>query len=90
MVSREDSVVVLDTGATANLVCFSWLAHHNRILERRGIPRVSTYPSKARFRFANGRLGDVRQAADIPLGVAGAQVKFTAFAPDADIPTLLR
>ena len=88
--SHEDSAVALDTGATANLVCSRWLAHYNRILERRGIPRMSTYPSKARFRFVDGRLGEVRQAADIPLGIAGAQVKFTALAPDADVPVLLR
>ena len=35
MVSQDDSVVALETGATANLACFSWLANHNRILERR-------------------------------------------------------
>ena len=42
LVSAEDSVVALDTGATANLVCFSCLAHRKRILARRGIPRVAT------------------------------------------------
>ena len=58
MVSREDGEVALGTGATANLVCFSWLVRHNRILERRGIPGVTTYPSRARFRFGYGRHGE--------------------------------
>ena len=71
MASQEDSVGVLDSGATANLVCCSCLAHQKRILERHGIPRVTAYPARARFRFEEGRLGEVRQAADIPLGVAG-------------------
>ena len=32
VVSRASSVVVLDTGATANLVCRAWLADHNLFL----------------------------------------------------------
>ena len=90
MVSQEDSAVVLDTGARANLVRFSWLQRHNRILERRGIPRVTTYPSQARFRFVYGRLGEVRYAADIPVGIAGNTGMFTASVLEADIPALLR
>ena len=35
---RDGSVVVLDTGATANLVCFSRLSHHNSLLEQKGFP----------------------------------------------------
>ena len=31
--SQEESVSVLDAGATANLVCFSCLARHNRASE---------------------------------------------------------
>ena len=42
LVPQEDSVVALDTGAAANLARFSWLAHHNRILERSGAPRETT------------------------------------------------
>ena len=83
VISQEYSVVVLDTGAAANLVCFRSLAHHNRILERRGIPRVTTYPSQARFRFGDGRLGEVRHAAAISVG-------FTAFVLGGGVPALLR
>ena len=50
--AQNDSVVILDTGATANLVCFSWLARHNRTLERHEVPRVTTYPA-----LATGALG---------------------------------
>ena len=45
LASQEDSVEVLNTGATANLVCISWPARHNRILDRHGIPRIATYRS---------------------------------------------
>ena len=41
LVSQEDSVVLSDTGAAATLARFGWLAHHNRILARRGIPRAT-------------------------------------------------
>ena len=33
LVSQEDSAVVFETGAAANLVRSSRLAHHNRILD---------------------------------------------------------
>ena len=83
-------MVVLNPGATANLVCSRWPARHNRILDWRGIPRVTTYPSKARSRFADGRLGEVRHAADIPVAIAGYRGMRTAFVLEADIPALLR
>ena len=79
-------VVVPDTGATANFVCFRWLEHQNQLLESYGYQRVSTDPPKARFRFGDGRLGEVRLAADIPVGLAGEKRKFAAFARDAAIP----
>ena len=40
------------------------------------------------FQVGDGRLGDLRCAADIPAGIAGNLGKITAFAPDADIPAL--
>ena len=90
LVSQDDSVVASALGATADIVCFSWLARHNRNLGRRGIPRVATYPSRERFRFGDGRLGEVRYAADIPAGIAGNRGVSTAFVLDADIPALSR
>ena len=83
-------MVVLDPGATADFVCFSWLARHARFLGKNGIPRVTTYPSKARFRFSERPLGEVRHPADIPVGAAGKKGKFTALVLDAGIPALLR
>ena len=88
--ARDDSVVVLDTGATANLVCFRWLSRHNSPLEQKGFLRVLTYPAQARFKFGDGRTGNVCFAADITEGTAGAKGALTAFALDADIPALLR
>ena len=87
--AHNDSVVILDTGATANLVCFNWLAHHNDLLARRGLPKVVSYPAHAMFKFGDGRLGEVCHAADITVGVAGVKGTFTAFVLDSDIPALL-
>ena len=90
LVSQESSVALLDTGATANLAFSRRLARHNRILDRYGIERVFTCSSKATFRLGGRRLGEVRHAADIPVGIAGNKGKFAAFALNADIPALLR
>ena len=87
-VSREDCVVLFDMGATANLARFSRQAHHNRILGKYAIPRVATYPARARFLFGAGRLGEVRHATDVPVGVARNRSMLTAFVLAADIPAL--
>ena len=90
LASRKDSAVASDTGAAANLVSFKWSAQQNRILERYGIPRAHTYFSRTRFRFGDGRLGDVRPAADIPVWIGSYKGARTAFAQDAGIPALFR
>ena len=71
LVSNEDSVVASVTGPTANLVCLCSLWLPNQLLERHGLPRVSTYPSQAGPRFRDGRLGEVLRAAQIPRGSLG-------------------
>ena len=86
----DDSVVEWDTGDTADLARFHWLGYPNQLLESRGFPRVSAYPSKARVRIGDGRIGEVRRGADIPAGVTWRKGKCTAFALDADIPALMR
>ena len=88
--AKSGSLVVLDAGATANRICFSWLGCHKRIIQKKGLPRVSTYPASARFRFGNGRLGEVRHVADIPVGIPGSMRQFAACALGADIPAFLR
>ena len=90
MVAGTDSVASSDTGATANLVGFRWLGRRNRILQRKGLPRVSTYPASARFKFGDRRLGKVHHAADIPVEIAGNKGKITALALEVDLPALLR
>ena len=80
LVSDEDSVVVLDTGATASPVCFRWLERQNRILEGRGRQKVLTYPSSASLRLHDGSLGEVRHAADNPADTSEKEGKLTAFA----------
>ena len=79
----------MDTGATANPVCLSWLARLRRILERHGIPRVTAKPAQARFRLGDGRLGEGRQAY-IAAGVAGDKGVLTAFATEGGISALSR
>ena len=86
----DDSAVVLDTGATANLVSVRRLTHSNSLLGEMGLPRVTTHPAMARFKFGEGRMGDVRSAAEITVGIAGANGNFTVFVLDADTPALLR
>ena len=88
--SDSDSAVVLDTSATATPACFSWLEHHNRTSERKAYRKAPTYLSSARFRFRDGRPGEVRRGAEIPLGIAGSKGKFTALPLDAEIPAPLR
>ena len=90
MVSRASSVVVLDTGATANLVCRAWVANRNLFLGELGMEKVRLYPSAARFKFGDGRIGEVQYAANITVGIAGRKGTFTAFVMDAEIPALLR
>ena len=86
MNSEEDSVFARDTRATASMACFRRLEQHNRHLGRNRLRRVPAYPSKAGFRFGDGRLGDVRHAAYVPAGIPGSKDRFTAYVPDADIP----
>ena len=87
---RDDSVVVLDTGATANSVCFKWLGNHNSYLRKLGSQKVAPPPTTARLKCGDGRVGEVRRAADTQVGVAGSRGACTAFALEADIPALLR
>ena len=44
--AKDESVAILDTGATANLVCSQWLRRHNELLARRGFPQVPTYQAE--------------------------------------------
>ena len=55
-----------------------------------GFPKVMPNPTMARFKFGDGRVGEVKHAADIKVGSAGRKGAFTAFVLDADIPALLR
>ena len=87
---REDGLAILDAGATANLVCFRWLENHNLLPAQRGFPQFSTFPAKARFEFRGSRMGEVRCAAEITVGVAGNKGSFTASVLDADLPAYLR
>ena len=71
--SKASSAVVLDAGATANLVRRAWLANRNQFLRRLGMEQAHLYPSAARFQFGDGRIGEVRHAANITVGVAGCK-----------------
>ena len=83
-------MVVLGDGAAANLACVRRLENHNLLSEIRGPLRESTHPAGARVQFGYGRLGEVRLAAEITVGLAGQGGTPAAFALEADIPALLR
>ena len=83
------SKVILDTGASANLVGAGWLNNHNSILKALGRPPAKIMPAFARSRYGDGRVGDVRRAASIPIAIAGATGHFMANVVDADVPALL-
>ena len=67
---KEDSDILLRTGATVNVARFRWLANRSSLLDKFGHPRVETYPAKARFEFGGGRMGAARVAGGITVGFA--------------------
>ena len=78
------TAVVLGAGATASLASSKWPDNHNSHLRKMGFPDVDPYPAMARFKFRGGRVGEVRNPADIRVGVAGRRGAFTVFVLDAD------
>ena len=88
VVSHSDSVVALDTWATTALVCFRWPVNHNLFLQKLGLQKVLPYSAAARFKYGDGRVCEVKNAAGINVGVAGRRGAPRASAPDADIPAL--
>ena len=88
--TQSESVVVLDTGLTANSVSYNWLGSLNLFLEEKGIAKAAPYPSPGRFKFGDGRAGEVKRAVDIMVGNTGREGAFAALALDAEIPTFLR
>ena len=88
--ARDDSMSVLDTGATANFVCFKWIQNHNTHKQKMGIPKVNSNPTAACFEIGDGRIGEARSAAEIKDGSAGRKGAFPASVLEADIPSLLR
>ena len=69
--SKASSVVGLDAAAAANLGRRAWIENHNGFLERQGMEKVALYQSAARFKFGDGRIGEVQFAANIAVGTAG-------------------
>ena len=88
--ARDDCVVVLDTGATANSVCFRRLRNRNSCLRKIGPPKVASCTTMAELKFGDGRVGAVRRAADIKVGAAARRGTFTAFISEAAISAELR
>ena len=54
-----------------------------------GRPQASVREAFASFRYGDGRVGDVHQAALIPIAIAGCTGQFMAYVVDAEIPALL-
>ena len=85
----NDSVVIIDTGASANLVGAKWLEKRNQILRSIGRPQARVKEAFASFRYGDGRIGNVHKAAIIPIAIAGCAGQFMAYVADAEIPALL-
>ena len=84
------SVVALETGANASLVCLKWSQNRDSHLQQVGIPKVRTNPTKTRLKFGEDRIGEVRYAADIKVRIAARRGALAACVLEADIPALLR
>ena len=82
--------LALETGAAADLVCHKWIANHNLFLQKLGLPKMLSYSAAARFKFGDGRVGEVKRAADIEVGIPGCKGASAASVLDAEIPALLR
>ena len=74
-----ESVVVRDSGPTANSGSVQCLGRRKSLLKQWGIPPSQTLPARARFKFGVGLLGGKRFAAEMPAGMAGVREKFAAF-----------
>ena len=85
----RDSAVIIDTGASANLAGANRLNNRNAILRALGRPLAKLAPAFASFRIDDGRAGDVRKAAIIPIAIIGYTGQFMTYVADADIPALL-
>ena len=87
--SVRHCTVIIDTGASANLVGVNRLNNHKAILSALGRPLAKTAPAFASSRHGDGRVGGVHRAAIIPIAIVGYTGQFTAYVADADIPALL-
>ena len=74
-----------DTASDGNLARYTWPGRRKNISERRGMSRAETYHACAPFKFADGRLGKVRCAPDISVGIACSRGRYTASELEADI-----
>ena len=90
MFLHADEVAVSDAGAAASPASLRPLGRRNRILTRKGIPRVRTRPACARFKFDDGGLRELRCAADSLAIIAGSRGRFATLFLEADFPALLR
>ena len=83
-------VVFRDTGQTGQSGVLSLVAPSQFPSGATGLPRVTTYPTRARFEFGGGRMGYAHFSADIVVGIVDSKGNMTVSALDADIPAFLR
>ena len=88
--SQSESAVVLETGTTADLVCYKRLGNRHLFSGKQGFAEAAPYTSAAQFKFGDGRIGEVKRAADFKVVNAGCQGAFAKFVLGAEIPALLR
>ena len=77
-------LAALGTGATANSAPFKWPGRRNSVFKHFGAPPAQPRLAKARLKFGNWRIGEVRYAPDISVEIAGGRRVIPAVLHDGE------
>ena len=87
--ARAERRELLDTAATANIVCFAWIRIRNGLLEKSGYDAAAPHPASALCKFGDGEVEIVRRAAVFPIALADRMSVSATFLAGQNIPALL-
>ena len=79
----------MDTGVTANVVCFAWIRIRIGLLEKSGNDAAAPHPASALCKFGDGEIEIVRRAAVFPIVLAREIGVSATFLAEQNIPALL-